>query len=103
MREEKVYLNPLLTMESLADHIRVHRNLLSRAVNVHAGESFSQWLNRYRIEEAERLAARAAGGKLSMESLAKQVGFSNHTSFYRAVRKLLGTTPSAAFKGKTGK
>lgn len=98
MRVDKVFLDPNLTMESLADRIGVHRNSLSRAVNRHAGENFASYLDRYRVEEAERLAVRSADGKVNMTELALQAGFSSHTPFYRAVRAIRNSTPSEAFK-----
>lgn len=92
MKQEKRYLDRSLTMETLAAEIEVHRNSFSRAVNLFAGTSFSDWLASYRVSEAERLAATE---KQPLEKLALRAGFPSRTSFYRAFRKIKHNSPSA--------
>lgn len=104
MRRDRVFLDPWLTVESLAVRIGVHRNVVSHAVNLYTGENFAAYLARFRVDEAERLVALSAGVKIKMAELARQAGFSNHSSFYRAVRAIRGGTPSAVFnKQRYGK
>ena len=98
MCEEKVFLDPNLTMDALADKMGVHRNSLSRSINRYTHKNFASYLARYRVQEAERLVTSSAGSKIKLSELALKAGFSSHTPFYRAVRAIRGTTPSAAFK-----
>lgn len=96
MRDEKLYLDSGLTIETAADRLGVHRNSLSRAVNHYAGMGFPLWLGSFRVEEAGRLAAE--GGKPRVEELAMRAGFASRASFYRTFRKINGTAPSGLFR-----
>lgn len=93
MRDDKLYLEFDLTLDSLADRMRVHRNALSRAVNLYAGVNFPTWLTLYRITEVERLAVMVDNKKVTFEKLAKRAGFTNRTSFYRSFKIIRGITP----------
>lgn len=98
MRRERRYLDRGLTMEMLAAEMEVHRNSLSRAVDTHAGMNVPSWINRYRVEEAERLWAEAGEDKVKLINLALRAGFRSHSSFYRAFMDMRQSAPSAVFK-----
>lgn len=100
IENSRYFLNPYLTMESLADELNVHRNALSAAVNHYAGRTFPQWLAEYRIGELERLSFMAENQDRSLEELALHAGFSNRASFYRVFRKVKNGSPLAILRKK---
>jgi AraC-like DNA-binding protein len=55
------------------------------------GQSFSEFINRQRIEAAKALLTGQAG----MLEIAAQVGFGSKASFNRAFRAYAGCTPTA--------
>lgn len=93
MQVEKRYLDPYLTMESLAMELNVHRNALSAAVNRYAKTSFTLWLTSYRVAEVERLATAKENQGVSLEKLSQLAGFANRTSFYRGFKNIRGVAP----------
>lgn len=97
MCKEKAYLNPGLTMETMAAHIGVHRNSFSRAVNHYTGVSFPTWLATLRMAEADRLLHEEKD-KPTVSSIVSRAGFSSRTSYYRAVQKVAGL-PALLLKG----
>lgn len=100
MRVERRYLDPYLTMESLAAELNIHRNALSAAVNRYAQTSFSLWLTAYRVAEIEQLAAVKENQAVPLEKLGMLAGFANRTSFYRGFKNIRGITPSEWRKKK---
>jgi len=56
MKEKKPYLDPDLTLRSLADQIDIHPNQLSWLLNESIGKNFNEFINHYRIETSKSLA-----------------------------------------------
>lgn len=98
MRDDKPYLDCRMSLDSLAELLGVGRNMLSQAVNQYAGVNFKVYLGRYRIAEAERLAADPDNSALRISELAKQVGFASRTSFYRMFRRVKNSSPYALLR-----
>lgn len=82
---------PDLSLTELARRLGTNTHYLSRALNDGLGTSFSQFVNRLRVEEAKR-RLRGDGDILS---IALDVGFGSKASFNRVFRAETGTTPSA--------
>lgn len=81
-----------LTLVSLAAALNVSSRSLSRSLNDGLGESFNDFVNRIRVEEAvQRLAA---PGSPDVLRVAFDVGFASKASFNRAFRRHAGTTPT---------
>ena len=98
VEDEKYYLDPYLTLETLAGEINVSRNALSAAVNRYAGMIFPVWIANYRIAEVERLAELPENQRANIATLARQAGFANRTNFYRVYRAIRGQAPSQGFR-----
>lgn len=101
--DEKRFLDPGLTMESLAGELNVHRNALSGAINRFAGVSFPVWVASYRIAETERIAALPENRNSTLETLALMSGFTNRKSFHRVYTALRHGTPSETLPGRKKK
>lgn len=82
---------PDLSLTELARRLGTNTHYLSRALNEGLGTSFSQFVNRLRVEEARRRLL----GDGDVLSIALDVGFGSKASFNRAFRAETGTTPSA--------
>jgi TolB-like protein/Tfp pilus assembly protein PilF/AraC-like DNA-binding protein len=56
MKDKKPYLDPDLSLRSLADQIDIHPNQLSWLLNESIGKNFNEFINHYRIETSKSLA-----------------------------------------------
>ncbi|MEQ9404688.1 MAG: helix-turn-helix transcriptional regulator [Cyclobacteriaceae bacterium] len=94
LRTEKVYLNPDLTLPMLAGLIEVRDHNLSLAINHLSGVNFFDYINQYRVQEAQQLLKQPEQKQYTVEYIGTQSGFSSKATFYRAFKKLTGSTPS---------
>ncbi len=92
LHEEKVFLDPNVKLQSLAEGLEVSSHYLSQLVNQTFDTNFSGLINRFRVEEAKSLLDRQTGDKLL--GIALDSGFSNQTNFIRVFRQHTGQTPS---------
>jgi len=92
MDREKLYRDPDLGLESLAARLSISRHLLSQLLNDHLNNSFYQYINQYRIEDACEILKE--NKSFSIEAIAYEVGFNSRSSFFSTFKKLKGTTPS---------
>jgi AraC-like DNA-binding protein len=79
-----------LDLADLARRLGTNTQYLSRALNEGLGERYSDFINRQRVEEAQRLLA----GTGDVLAIANAVGFASKASFNRAFRAHAGCTPS---------
>lgn len=94
MTTEKLYLDCNLKYSDVAARLGISVRALSHALNVHAGESFNDYVNSYRIQEAKY---QMLDGKLKREtilSVAFKSGFSTKSSFNRIFKSNTGLTPT---------
>ena len=94
MTEERLYAEHGLRIGELARRLKVSEHQLRRAINRQLGHrNFSQFINRYRLEEAsQRLISEP---RTPVLTLALDVGFRSMSSFNTAFRAQFGTAPTA--------
>ncbi len=90
---EQWWREPALSAAELARRLGTNGNYLSRGLNDGLGQSFSEFINRQRVAEAQRRLI--AEDSVEILALALQVGFGSKASFNRAFRAVTGTTPTA--------
>lgn len=93
MKKEKPYLDPELRLDTVADLLDISRHHASQIINQHFAVHFYDFINEYRIKEAEHLLSDPKSS-LSVTDIAFQSGFNNRISFYKAFKKIMGITPS---------
>jgi len=86
-----------LTATKLADLLGTSPRSLSRTLNEGLGESFNDFVNRVRVEEAVGILARP--GSPDVLRVAFEVGFASKASFNRAFRRHTGATPTVLRSG----
>ncbi|MDG1164934.1 MAG: helix-turn-helix domain-containing protein [Porticoccaceae bacterium] len=94
MRDEKVFLQPDLTLPKLAAMVGCSVNHLSQAVNSGFHMSFFDFLNSYRIEAAKIMLSLGDGRSESILDVSFAVGFNSNSAFYTAFKKSTGQTPA---------
>mgnify|MGYP006289813381 CR=1 FL=1 len=93
MEEEKPYLDPDLTLRSVADRLASNTKYLSQVVNHYAGDNFQYFLNTYRVEEVLKKICDERFRHLTLFGIALQCGFKNKSTFYKVFREVTGVTP----------
>ena len=92
--EEKIYLNNKLTIEDVAKKLNTNRTYLSQIVNEKTGNNFNNFINKYRIQEAQICLLNDEIKAYNIEGIAQTVGFSSKSTFNGAFKKFTGLTPS---------
>lgn len=90
MDAEAPYLNNKLRIADLARELDIPLHHLSHTINRRAGASFSDFINRYRVDRAIELLAE---GRQSIVNVAFDAGFNSESAFYRHFKKVTGKTP----------
>ena len=86
-----LYRDTDLKLNDLAKMLKVSSHILSQLLNDNLQQSFSGYINQYRIEKACELIAE--GSPLRLEEIGYAVGFNSKSTFYAAFKKHTGTTP----------
>lgn len=97
MEEQSMYLDSDLKLTDVATALGTNRNYISDCINSQCGCSFTQYVNKYRIDYAKRLLRTRSDMKIS--ELWMTSGFSTERTFLRTFKQLTGMTPSE-FKAK---
>lgn len=93
MAEEHLYRNANLTLETLAEIIGSNRTYVSRAVNMFAGVSFSNYVNNHRVAEAMKLLSDPTS-KILVKELAYHLGYNSDSAFSKVFKSKTGMSPN---------
>ncbi|MBL4639946.1 MAG: AraC family transcriptional regulator [Kordiimonadaceae bacterium] len=92
---EEFYLEPNLTISTLAKKVQMPEHKLRQLVNQHMGyRNFADFLNEYRIEAAKIRLADVANRRQQVLVLAMDLGYGSLGPFNRAFKARTGLTPS---------
>ena len=94
MTSQKPYLDPLLTLDSLAAKSHIPARQLSQLINRHFEKNFFEFINSYRIEESKILLAKEENAKVTMLEIMAQAGFNSKATFNTFFKKSAGMTPT---------
>ncbi len=92
--ENKYYLNPEITIKSLANLMQVNRNGLSHSINKGFDKNFNDFINELRVDEVKRILDNQTHTHLTLLGIGLESGFNSKASFNRAFKKFTGQTPS---------
>ena len=101
MADEQPWLEPELTLADLATRLRTNTSLLSHVINTGCGQNFNDFVNRYRVAEAERKLQDPRLAHYSLVGIALESGFNSKSTFNRVFKKLAGRTPSEVARPKS--
>lgn len=99
MEREKPYLDPDFSLQTLAEMVDSNTKYVSQAINDITGQNFRNFINEYRIKEAElRLLDTETYGNYTIQWIAESVGIKSKSTFVAAFKKVTGLTPSVYIK-----
>lgn len=93
MTEDKLYLNPELTVDKLGRHVQLPPKTVSAVLNQHLGKSFNSFVNEYRIDEVKRRLNDPASASLTLTGIAFESGFNSQATFQRTFKQATGVSP----------
>ncbi len=99
MLKKELFLDNDLQLPQLAEALSIPRHEVSQVINSVTGQSFYDFVNRYRAEKAKSLIETNAHSNKAMIDIALDAGFSNAVTFGKYFKKLYSTTP-AKYKKK---
>ena len=97
MVENRLYRQKGLKITDVAAAVGSNRTYVSQWFNRECGQSFSDYINTWRIEEAKSLLL-AAEAAPSLSEIAEEAGFSSESAFFRNFYARTGLSPLAWLK-----
>lgn len=94
MKSKKPYLEPKLSLVTLAEHLDMSPNHLSQVINQYEGKNFYDFVNQYRVEEFKERALSPENKNFSLLAIAFDSGFNSKSSFNDVFKKNVGKTPT---------
>lgn len=101
MEHEKLYKDPELNLNTIAQLLNVHPNVLSQVINSVEHKNFYDYINRQRIEDFKRTVVLPENQKYTILSLALECGFNSKTSFNRNFKKYMDCSPTEFLKSQS--
>ncbi|WP_411030565.1 helix-turn-helix domain-containing protein [Spongiimicrobium sp. 3-5] len=101
MNVKKPYLNEDLSLYDLAEEIGVSRQILSQLINDNYKKTFYEFINDYRVKEAQRIIETDISNHLKIAAIGFDAGFRSRSTFYKFFKKNIGVTP-VEYRKKNG-
>jgi len=94
MEMNKPFLNPQLSIRDLSEELKTNSKYLSQVINSEFSKNFYDFINHYRIREAQRIMQDNPDKKMTILEILYEVGFNSKSAFNTAFKKSTGKTPS---------
>jgi AraC-like DNA-binding protein len=94
MKFKKPYLEPKLSLVTLAEYLDISPNHLSQVINQYEGKNFYDFVNHHRVEEFKERAQNPKNMNFSLLAIAFDSGFNSKSSFNEVFKKNVGKTPT---------
>lgn len=101
MEQEKLYLNPNLSFERMAEKVDIPSKDLSATINRYYHVNFYEFINNYRINEAKALLEDPALSHRSITEIFYDSGFNSKSVYNTLFKKKFNMTPSQYRKSIT--
>jgi AraC-like DNA-binding protein len=98
MEQEKPYRQSNITIQELADSVQIPKHHLSQVINDRLGKNFYDFINQYRVAEAQLLLVDPKYRHLTNLAVAEEAGFNSKATFNAVFKKQTGQTPSEYVK-----
>lgn len=94
MTRVKIYQDPELRLEGLADSLDLSPRSVSAILNGHFQKNFYDFVNEYRVRDAQDQLISVHNKKKSIQRVFEDAGFSSKTTFNTIFKKYTGKTPT---------
>lgn len=93
IEEKALFKRQELTLPELAKEVGIHQKQLSFLINQFSGKNFFNFINEYRVKEAQQLLTDKNFDHLSFLGIAFEAGFNSKATFNASFKKVTGQTP----------
>lgn len=99
MQEEKLFLQPELSLADTARLLKTNVSTLSGIINAAFDKNFNDFVNEYRVNEFKERCQLPENQNITLLGIAFDCGFNSKATFNRAFKKYEGIAPSEFVKG----
>ena len=92
--DQKKYLDPYLSLESLANDLKISIGHLSFLINNYSEKHFTDYINEFRVDQVKKLILNIEYVNYTIESIGLESGFNSKSTFYTAFKKFTDLSPS---------
>jgi AraC-like DNA-binding protein len=92
--DEKLYLDPLLSMETVASDLGMSKSYFSKLINSYSTYNFSDFINSLRVEQAKKFLSDDEFSQYTNVAIGLECGFNSKSTFYSAFKKFTSETPT---------
>lgn len=95
LEKEKLFSNPDLTLQSLADKLDTSSYNISQAIKLHsAGGTFYRYINTHRLRYFMLLLQKKENRIYTLHTIGQMAGFNSRTTFTKYCKEVTGLTPA---------
>lgn len=94
MEGEKLYKDPALNMDILAQKSELSNGYLSQIINQKEGKNFYDFVNTYRVKEVKQHLVDNEYDHYSILGIGLEAGFQSKSTFNAVFKKMTGMTPT---------
>ncbi len=94
METQKPYKSPSFSLAELARLSRISPHQASQIINTGTGMSFNDFVNLYRIKEAQDVLRSTQCAAIKVEVLAYELGYKSKSAFFNSFKRHTDTTPA---------
>lgn len=94
IQDNKCFLNPEISLEIIADELKMSTSSLSQIINQNSNYNFSDYINALRVEKSKLLLTDSEFKEYTILSIGLECGFNSKSTFYTAFKKFTQTTPT---------
>lgn len=93
IQQQKLYLDPELKPSHLAAALVTSPAMIRQTIQQETGQSFSDFINQYRIEEVKKRLVHPRFAHYNVLSIGLEAGFSSKAKFYTTFKDCTGCSP----------
>ena len=93
IKQNKLYLNPNLSLNGLAQELKLSKGYISQLINKNSGVNFNDYINLMRVEDAKLILGNNEFDNYTITAIGLESGFNSKSSFYTAFKKFTDKTP----------
>ena len=94
MESRHVYLNPDISLGSVAKELGLSRKNVSAAINAKYGTNFRRFVNEYRVKAFKNAVSDGKAEEMTLYGLALDSGFNSKATFNRVFKQIAGMAPN---------
>lgn len=93
IKSNHLYLNPNLSLESLAEDFNLSTGYISQLINEFTKSNFSNYINKFRVVQCKSFLIKREYADYTIVAIGLEAGFNSKSAFYNAFKKEENCSP----------